>query len=113
MDGIATHRRTMWVCSHWLIYLPLGRVAERVKAVRRLKLRGNIGPMISNYIVDGMTCDHCVRAVTEEVGAVPGVEHAEVVLDGGALTVTSQQPIAFDQIAAAVDEAGDYTVAAA
>lgn len=69
--------------------------------------------MISNYVVDGMTCQHCVQAVTEEVSAIPGVDDAAVTLDGGALTVTSTEPILFDQIAAAVDEAGDYTVTAA
>lgn len=69
--------------------------------------------MISSYIVDGMTCQHCVQAVTEEVSAITGVDDATVTLDGGALTVTSQEPIPFDQIAAAVDEAGDYTVTSA
>ena len=29
--------------------------------------------MTSTYAVTGMTCDHCVRSVTEEVSEVPGV----------------------------------------
>lgn len=69
--------------------------------------------MISNYVVDGMTCQHCVQAVTEEVSAIPGVDDATVTLDGGALTVTSDESIPFEQIATAVDEAGDYTVTSA
>lgn len=69
--------------------------------------------MISNYTVTGMHCDHCVHAVTEEVTAIPGVQQAEVHLDSGALTVTSEQPIDFSLIESAVDEAGDYTVTAA
>lgn len=68
--------------------------------------------MISNYSVQGMTCEHCVRAVTEEVAAIPGVQSAEVNLANGSLTVTSDQPIDFDQVEAAIDEAGAYTVTA-
>lgn len=69
--------------------------------------------MISNYTVTGMHCDHCVHAVTEEVSTIPGVQHAEVDLDNGSLTVTSDQLIDFSLIEAAVDEAGGYTVSAA
>ncbi|HEY9290522.1 MAG TPA: cation transporter [Microlunatus sp.] len=69
--------------------------------------------MINNYSVQGMSCDHCVHAVTEEVSAIAGVESAAVDLQDGSLTVTSEQPIDFALIKAAVDEAGDYTVSAA
>jgi copper chaperone len=69
--------------------------------------------MISNYIVSGMTCDHCVRAVSEEVAAVEGVHDVQVDLTSGALTVTSTEPVDLAVIESAVDEAGDYTVAAA
>jgi copper chaperone CopZ len=69
--------------------------------------------MISNYTVQGMTCEHCVHAVTEEVSAIPGVEQAAVELASGSLTVTSEKPIDLSRIEAAVDEAGDYTVAVA
>lgn len=69
--------------------------------------------MINNYSVQGMTCEHCVRAVTEEVSAVAGVDRAVVDLEQGSLTVTSQEPIDFSLIEAAVDEAGDYRVSAA
>ncbi|QDP94709.1 heavy-metal-associated domain-containing protein [Microlunatus elymi] len=69
--------------------------------------------MINTYSVRGMSCEHCVHAVTEEVSAIPGVEAAAVDLEAGSLTVTSEQPIDFTLIEAAVDEAGDYTVSAA
>lgn len=69
--------------------------------------------MISRYTVQGMTCEHCVNAVTEEVSAIPGVQQAAVDLASGSLTVTSAEPIDFSRIESAVDEAGDYTVAAA
>ncbi len=69
--------------------------------------------MITNYTVTGMTCGHCVNAVTEEVKAVPGVEDVTVTLEGGAMAVTSAQPIELAVITEAVSEAGNYTVATA
>lgn len=63
-------------------------------------------PTIANYTVTGMTCEHCVASVTEEVGELPGVTGVEVDLASGAVTVTSEQPLAEADIARAVDEAG-------
>jgi len=57
--------------------------------------------------VEGMTCDHCVRAVTQEVGAVPGVERVEVDLASGRLVVGGEADL--EAIRAAVAEAG-YTL---
>jgi copper chaperone len=65
------------------------------------------------YTVTGMTCAHCVAAVTEEVGAVPGVTGVQVDLATGALTVTSEAAVDDDAVAAAVDEAGYRLVGAA
>jgi copper chaperone CopZ len=58
------------------------------------------------YRVDGMTCGHCVTAVTEEVRKVPGVTAVEVNLDVNAVTVAADGQVDDAQIAAAVDEAG-------
>ncbi len=52
-----------------------------------------------------MTCEHCVRAVTEEVSAIPGVSEVAVDLATGAVTVTGDTPTR-ERMAAAVDEAG-------
>ena len=60
----------------------------------------------TNYVVTGMTCGHCVHAVTEEVSALPGVQDVAVDLDSGRLTVTSTNEIPYADVAAAVDEAG-------
>ena len=60
----------------------------------------------SSYTVVGMTCGHCVSAVTEEVGQVPGVTGVEVDLASGRLTVTSDTTVDDDTVRAAVDEAG-------
>ena len=58
------------------------------------------------YTVTGMTCGHCVQAVTDEISELPGVESVDVVLDTGAVTVVSDQPLTEDVVAVAVDEAG-------
>jgi copper chaperone CopZ len=60
----------------------------------------------STYTVVGMTCGHCVNAVTEEVEQVPGVTGVEVDLASGGLTVTSEAPVDDAAVAAAVEEAG-------
>jgi copper chaperone len=60
----------------------------------------------STYTVTGMTCGHCVASVTEEVQEIPGVENVEVVLETGALTVTSTEPVGEAAVKAAVEEAG-------
>ena len=65
----------------------------------------------STYTVAGMTCGHCVSAVTEEVTQVPGVTDVEVDLARGGLTVTSESTVDDDAVRAAVEEAG-YEVAA-
>ncbi len=58
------------------------------------------------YTVTGMTCAHCVASVTEEVQEIPGVENVDVVLESGALTVTSSQSLDDAAVRAAVEEAG-------
>lgn len=61
------------------------------------------------FLVVGMTCDHCIAAVTQEVSQVPGVRDVTVELVPGAasaVTITSDLPLSEDDIRAAVDEAG-------
>jgi copper chaperone CopZ len=60
----------------------------------------------STYTVIGMTCGHCASSVSEEVGAIPGVEAADVDLATGALTLTSAEPVDVAAVRAAVEEAG-------
>jgi copper chaperone len=64
------------------------------------------------YTVTGMTCGHCVAAVTEEVSQIPGVSTVDVDLASGGLTVTSEAPVSEDAVRAAVEEAG-YEVTSA
>jgi copper chaperone CopZ len=60
----------------------------------------------STYTVTGMTCAHCVASVTEEVEEIHGVENVDVVLETGAVTITSAEPIDEAAVRAAVEEAG-------
>ena len=68
--------------------------------------------MITDYTVTGMTCGHCVAAVTEEVSAIDGVTDVTVA-QAGPMKVTSNEEIDFALIEAAVKEAGDYKVSLA
>jgi copper chaperone len=58
------------------------------------------------FTIQGMTCGHCVSSVTEEVEEIAGVENVDVVLETGAVTVTSSQPLDDTAVRAAVEEAG-------
>ena len=60
------------------------------------------------FLVTGMTCQHCVASVTEEVGELAGVTSVDVDLDAGRLQVTGQD-VTVEQVQAAVAEAGDYS----
>ena len=66
--------------------------------------------MSTVYTVVGMTCEHCVASVTEEVGEVPGVEGVAVDLATGAVEVSGTD-VDDAAVRAAVEEAG-YRVAA-
>jgi len=61
---------------------------------------------VSTWTVAGMTCGHCVASVSEEIAEIDGVESVDVVLETGAVTVTSTTPLDRDAVEAAVDEAG-------
>lgn len=60
----------------------------------------------TTYQVQGMTCRHCVAAVTEEVASLTGVSDVDVDLDAGRVTVTSDGPLDEADVQHAVEEAG-------
>ena len=65
----------------------------------------------TTYAVTGMTCEHCVQAVTEELSELDGVTEVSVALAAGGdskVSVTSDAPLSEQAVAAALDEAGDY-----
>ena len=58
------------------------------------------------YTVTGMTCGHCVSAVTSELSKLPGVTAVDVDLASGSAKVESTDPLDVEAVRAAVDEAG-------
>jgi copper chaperone len=66
------------------------------------------------FAVTGMTCEHCVHAVETELGALPGVTAVAVDLAAGGTStvrVAATDALTDEQVAAALDEAGDYRLA--
>lgn len=64
----------------------------------------------ATFTVSGMTCEHCVASVTEEVAEVDGVTDVRVDLATGRLDVAGDRPVADADVQAAVEEAG-YRIA--
>jgi copper chaperone len=60
----------------------------------------------NTYTVAGMTCEHCVRAVTDELSKLDGVDGVDIDLATGRVDVRSDEPLDEATVAAAVDEAG-------
>ena len=61
------------------------------------------------YSVNGMTCSHCIAAVTEEITALEGVTDVTIdLVEGGTspVTVISDEPLDPTLVAEAIDEAG-------
>ena len=67
------------------------------------------GAITEQYLVDGMTCGHCVSSVTEELSTLDGVHSVTVDLNAGGtsrVTVISDRPVPTESVRAAVTEAG-------
>jgi copper chaperone len=60
----------------------------------------------TTYQITGMTCGHCESSVKAELTRLPGVRDVQVDLATGGVTVTSDGPLAIDEVRTAVDEAG-------
>jgi copper chaperone len=65
---------------------------------------------VESMIIAGMTCNHCVLSVTEEVSEVPGVTAVEVDLASGRMTVEGEG-YSDEAIEAAVADAGYEVIA--
>lgn len=66
----------------------------------------------TEYKVTGMTCSHCEMSVREEVSQIAGVEDIQVSAQAGTLVITATEPVADEDVLAAVDEAGYSAVRA-
>jgi copper chaperone CopZ len=68
----------------------------------------------TTFPVSGLTCGHCVVAVTRELNLIDSVSSVHIDLRPGAIstvTVSSSAPLSPAEVAAALDEAGDYRLA--
>jgi copper chaperone CopZ len=66
------------------------------------------------FPVTGLTCGHCVGAVTSELSELPGVTAVQIDLVAAGtstLSVTADTALTDAEVAAALDEAGDYQLA--
>lgn len=72
-------------------------------------------PITTSYLVEGMTCAHCVAAVRAELSALDRDAEVDVDLKAGGTStvrVTSADRLPRDQVEAALEEAGDYRLVA-
>lgn len=58
------------------------------------------------FVVEGMTCNHCVQAVTRAVTELPGVQDVRVDLPTGTVTVAGEVEVPAATVHAAIEEAG-------
>jgi copper chaperone len=66
------------------------------------------------FPVTGLTCGHCVGAITSELSVLAGVTDVQIdlVVEGtSTLKVIADQELTDDEVAMALDEAGDYKLA--
>lgn len=71
-------------------------------------------PTTTTVNVSGMTCGHCVSAVSEELEALAGVEEVDIELNAGGIstvTISSSTELSPSEIGEAVAEAGYLVVA--
>jgi copper chaperone len=76
-------------------HIPLTRIGLSCCVDREAKLSENV------YTLQGMTCEHCVDAVTSELSSLATVTHADVDLASGCVRVVSDQPLDDDAVRAA------------
>jgi copper ion binding protein len=56
--------------------------------------------------VNGMSCEHCVKAVTDALRSLPSVSEVTVDLEAGEAVVESTGPLTLDAVSTAIDDAG-------
>jgi len=63
------------------------------------------------YKVPEISCEHCVRAITNELTSVPGIEVVNIDIPTKLVTLRHSNDVSDEQIVATIAEAG-YEVAA-
>ncbi len=67
------------------------------------------------FPVTGLTCGHCVGAITSELSVLSGVTDVQIdlVVEGTSIVrVTADKPLTDDEVAVALDDAGEYQLVA-
>jgi copper chaperone CopZ len=67
--------------------------------------------MVRDYAVQDMTCQSCVRTVTQAVQRLPGVARVEVSLATGTVSIEAAPEVTSEAIVAAISAAGYENVA--
>jgi copper ion binding protein len=62
--------------------------------------------MKTTLSIDGMSCEHCVKHVTEALEAVAGVKKAKVNLKAKKADIDHTEGVSVDALKSAVTEAG-------
>ncbi|RLQ82826.1 copper chaperone [Mycetocola zhadangensis] len=71
--------------------------------------------VVTELSVSGMTCEHCVKSVTEELAEIYGVNGVDIKLNPegvSSVVVMSDAPLDKAHVAAAIEEAGYALVSA-
>ena len=66
---------------------------------------------IDQFRVPGMSCEHCVRAITQELSAVSGVSAVQVNLNDKSVRVEHDEKVGASALISAINEAGYDEVA--
>ncbi|MCX2727906.1 heavy-metal-associated domain-containing protein [Thermomicrobium sp. 4228-Ro] len=62
------------------------------------------------YRVPDVSCQHCIRAITEELRKIEGIQDIEVDLTSKTVRVVSEETVPDERIRSGIEEAG-YTIA--
>lgn len=62
--------------------------------------------MITKIKIDGMSCNHCVMAVTNALKEIDTIESVSVSLEEKTATITSKSDISLDKIKELIEEEG-------
>jgi copper chaperone len=57
-------------------------------------------------VVNGMSCDHCAKAIRAEISRLPGVTGVDVDVSAGKVWITAEQVPGDAALREAVEEAG-------
>ena len=61
---------------------------------------------VEQFLVPGISCDYCVRAITKEVGAIQGVRQVVVRLDDKSVRVDHDGRVSTERMMRAINAAG-------